>query len=163
MSNSALHRLSNLHGACGMSCSPFLLQVFLTTKQHYTQPHHTHTHTHTYIKKRKKESKEPDPSFLFLPSMIAACAPLILWHSCRSLKLITYSFSFFASLLPAFRIQKARSVAAAADRVADARWRERWCVLGSPSASRLYCQGLVAGGSNCNLHDGNPKCLPLTY
>ena len=98
MSNSALHRLSKLHSACGISsCSPFLLQVFLPTKQHFTQQlHHTYIHTH----KKRKKSKELDPSFLFSRrSMIAACALLILWHSCRSLKLITYSFSFFPSLL----------------------------------------------------------------
>jgi hypothetical protein len=40
--------------------------------------------------------------------------------------------------LPAFRIQKALWVAAAADSDADARWRERWCVLASPSARRLF-------------------------
>lgn len=98
MSNSALHRLSKLHSACGISsCSPFLLQVFLTTKQHYTQLHHTYKKNKN---KYRRRSKEPDPSFLFSrPSMIAACALLILWHSCRSLKLITYSFSFFPSLL----------------------------------------------------------------
>lgn len=92
----------------------------------------TSPYIHTYTQKKKK--KQGTGSFVPLLSAfndrslcssdLVAQLPLAQANNLQ-LQLLP------EPTLPAFRIQTALCVAAAADRVADARRRERWCVLPS--------------------------------